>query len=73
MEVDAKGKQKRRNRRDRTPLETLLALPQPKQNLRRGMTVKSLQETARRMSDTEAARRMQQSKQSLFAEMQRSA
>ncbi len=73
LEVDAKGKQRRRYRLYRTPLETLLALPQPKQYLRRGMTVKSLQETARRMSDTEAARRMQQAKQSLFGEMQRSA
>ena len=73
VEVDAKGKQRRRYRRYRTPLETLLALPQPQQYLRRGMTLKSLQETARRMSDTEAARRMQQAKQSLFGAMQRTA
>ncbi len=73
VEVDAKGKQRRRYRRYRTPLETLLALSQPQQYLRRGMTLKSLQQTAQRMSDTEAARRMQQEKQSLFGELQRSA
>ncbi len=73
VEVDAKGKQRRRYRRYQTPLETLLALPKPKQYLRQGVTVKSLQETARRMSDTEAARQMQQAKQTLFMEMRRSA
>jgi transposase InsO family protein len=73
VEVDAKGKQRRRYRRYQTPLETLLALPKPKQYLRQGVTVKSLQEIARRMSDTEAARQMQQAKQTLFMEMRRSA
>jgi IS30 family transposase len=73
VEVDAKGKQRRRYRRYQTPLETLLALPKPKQYLRQGVTVKSLQEIARRMSDTEAARQRQQAKQTLFREMRRSA
>ena len=73
MEVDAKGKQRRRYRRYQTPLETLLALPKPKQYLRQGVTVKSLLQIARRMSDTEAARQRQQAKQTLFREMRRSA
>jgi transposase InsO family protein len=73
VEVDAKGKQRRHYRRYQTPLETLLALPKPKQYLRRGVTVRSLQEIARSMSDTQAARQMQHAKQALFLEMRRSA
>jgi transposase InsO family protein len=73
VEVDVKGKQRRRYRRYQTPLETLLALPKPKQYLRRGVTVRSLQEIARSMSDTQAARQMQRAKQALFLEMRRSA
>lgn len=73
VEVDAKGKQRRHYRRYQTPLETLLALPKPKQYLRRSVTVRSLQEIARSMSDTQAARQMQRAKQALFMEMRRSA
>jgi len=73
IEVDAKGKQRRRYRRYQTPLETLLALPKPKQYLRRGVTLALLREIARRMSDTQAARQMQRAKQTLFTEMRRSA
>jgi transposase InsO family protein len=73
VEVDAKGKQRHRYRRYQTPLETLLALPKPKQYLRRGVTLGSLREIARHMSDTQAAKQMQRAKQTLFMEMQRSA
>ncbi|MDQ2842512.1 MAG: integrase [Acidobacteriota bacterium] len=73
VEVDDKGKQRRRYRRYQTPLQTLLALPNPKQYLRRGVTMKSLQEEARCLSDTQAAQQMQQAKQNLFLEMRRSA
>jgi len=73
IEVDAKGKQRRRYRRYQTPLETLLALPKPKQYLRRGVTLALLREIARRMSDTQAARQMQRAKQTLFTEMRHSA
>lgn len=72
VEVDAKGKQTRRYRRYQTPLETLLALAKPKQYLCDGVTVKSLCEQARRLSDTQAAQQMQSAKRNLFAEMQRS-
>jgi transposase InsO family protein len=73
VEVDAKGKQTRRYRRYQTPLETLLALSDPQQYLRQGVTLKKLREEARRHSDTQAAERMQQAKQDLFREFERSA
>jgi transposase InsO family protein len=73
VEIDAKGKQRRRYLRYQTPLETLLALAQPKQYLRGAVTVKALLEIARCKSDTEAARQMQNAKQSLFLEVRRSA
>jgi transposase InsO family protein len=73
VEVDAKGKQRRRYRRYQTPLETLLGLANPQQYLRRGVTLRSLGEAARRHSDTQAAQRMQLAKQSLFREFERSA
>lgn len=73
VEVDSKGKQRRRYKRYQTPLETLLALPQPKQNLRRGVTIDALRAHGQRMSDTQAARQMQQAKQALFLKMRRSA
>ncbi len=73
VEVDAKGKQRRRYRRYQTPLETLLVLAKPTQHLRQGVTIRSLQQIARTISDTQAARQMQRAKQALFLEMRRSA
>ncbi len=73
VEVDAKGKQRRRYRRYQTPLETLLVLAKPAQHLRQGVTIRSLQQIARTISDTQAARQMQRAKQALFLEMRRSA
>jgi transposase InsO family protein len=73
VEIDAKGKQTRRYRRSQTPLETLLALPKPKQYLRSGVTVKSLRVQAQQVSDTQAAQQMQNAKRNLFSEMQHSA
>jgi transposase InsO family protein len=73
VEVDAKGKQRRRYRRYQTPWEMLLALPKPTQQLRQGVTIRSLQQIAQTISDTQAARQMQRAKQALFLEMRRSA
>jgi transposase InsO family protein len=73
IEVDEKGRQQRRYRRYQTPLETLLALPQPAQYLRPGLTVAVLQRIAAAVSDTEAAQRMQQAKRKLFAQMRQPA
>ncbi len=47
--------------------ETLLALPNPAQYLRPGLTPAVLQRIAAARSDTEAAERMQQAKRRLFA------
>jgi len=54
-------------------LETLLAIPQPEQFLRPGVSVAMLRRMAHAISDTEAARRMQQAKRTLFEELRRSA
>ncbi len=71
--IDDKGRQRRRYRRYQTPLETLLAIPQPEQYLRSGVSVAMLRRMAHAISDTEAARRMQQAKRRLFEELRRSA
>jgi transposase InsO family protein len=73
IEIDAKGRQQRHYRRYQTPLETLLALPIPGQFLREGMTVAVLKRIAGALSDTEAARRMQQAKRKLFEQFPRPA
>ncbi len=73
VEVDAKGRKRRRYRRYQTPLETLLSLPKPQQYLRPGLTVATLQRIGGLMSDTEAARRMQQSKHKLFEQLRKTA
>ena len=73
VEVDAKGRKRRRYRRYQTPLETLLSLPQPQQYLRPGLTLATLQRIAGLMSDTEAARRMQQAKHRLLDQLRKTA
>ena len=73
VEVDAKGRKRRRYRRYQTPLQTLLSLPQPQQYLRPGLTLATLQPIAGLMSDTEAARRMQQAKHRLFDQLRKTA
>ena len=73
VEVDTKGRKRRRYRRYQTPLETLLSLPQPQQYLRPGLTLATLQRIAGLMSDTEAARRMQQAKHRLFDQLRKTA
>jgi transposase InsO family protein len=69
LEVDDKGRTRRIYRRYQTPLETLLSLPQPAQYLRTGFTLGALQRTANAISDTDAARRMQQAKSKLFDQL----
>ena len=66
IEVDEKGRQRRHYRRYQTPLETLLALAQPAQYLRPGLTLATLQRIAGLRSDTEAAQQMQHAKRQLF-------
>jgi len=71
--IDAKGRKRRLYKLWRTPLETLLALDRPQQYLRPGLSINALKRVAAAMSDTEAARRMQQAKNNMFEEIRRSA
>jgi transposase InsO family protein len=67
IEIASKGRKRRRYRRYQTPLETLLALPKAQQYLPPGLTLATLQRIGKTLSDTEAARRMQEAKHRLFA------
>ena len=69
VEIDEKGRKRVRYRRYRTPLETLLALPKPAQYLREGLSINALKRVAGAISDTDAARRMQQAKAKLFDQL----
>jgi adenosyl cobinamide kinase/adenosyl cobinamide phosphate guanylyltransferase len=62
VQIDAKGRKQRLYKLWRTPLETLLSLDRPQQLLRPGLSVAALKRVAASMSDTEAARRMQQAR-----------
>jgi transposase InsO family protein len=69
VEIDEKGRKRVRYRRYRTPLETLLALHKPAQYLREGLSINALKRVAGAISDTDAARRMQQAKAKLFDQL----
>lgn len=66
VKTDAKGKQKRIYKRYATPWEVFLQLPEAATYLRPGRTMAELEAGALRLSDTEAARRMQRAKHKLF-------
>lgn len=70
---DAQGRTRRRYPRCLTPLEKLLSIERPQQYLRPGLTPAALRRVALAMSDTEAARRMQQAKHTLFSQIRQSA
>ena len=69
VEIDEKGRKRVRYKRYQTPLETLLALDKPAQYLRQGLSINALKRIAGTLSDTEAARRMQQAKSKLFEKL----
>lgn len=69
VEIDHRGRKRVRYRRYQTPLETLLALDEPAQHLRLGLSVNALKRIAAALSDTDAARRTQQAKAKLFAQL----
>jgi transposase InsO family protein len=69
VEIDGKGRKRVRYPRYRTPLETLLALHKPAQYLREGLSINALKRVAGAVSDTDAARRMQQAKAKLFDQL----
>ena len=73
VQIDAKGRKRRLYKLWRTPLETLLTLDRPQQYLRPGLSINALKRVAAAMSDTEAARRMQQAKNVMFEEIRKSA
>ena len=73
VQIDAKGRKRRLYKLWRTPLETLLSLDRPQQYLCPGLSINALKRVAATMSDTEAARRMQQARNSMFEEIRRSA
>jgi transposase InsO family protein len=66
VEIDHRGRKRVRYKRYQTPLETLLALDNPAQYLRQGLSINALKRIAAALSDTEAARRMQLAKNRLF-------
>lgn len=67
--TNAKGKQRRVYRWYATPWEILRQLPDLARHLREGTTQADLEKRARTESDTAAARRMQEAKRKLFAEI----
>jgi transposase InsO family protein len=66
LKADAKGKVRRIYRRYETPWELLRQTPGVAACLKPGLTIESLALRARALSDTEAARRMQDAKRKLF-------
>ena len=73
VQTDAKGRKRRPYKLWQTPVETLPAPDRPQQFLRPGLTVAALKRVAASMSDTDAARRMQQPKSTMFEQVRTSA
>ena len=69
VKIDEKGRKRVRYRRYQTPLETLSALAKPAQYMRQGRSIHALKRVAAAISDTDAARRMQQAKNKLFEKL----
>lgn len=68
--TNEKGKTRRIYRRYATPWEVFEKLENPGQYLKPGETLKALGERARRESDTDSARQMQDAKRKLFGSIQ---
>jgi transposase InsO family protein len=66
VKIDEKGRKRVSYKRYQTPLETLSLLDKPGQYLREGLSMNALKRVAAAISDTDAARRMQQAKAKLF-------
>jgi transposase InsO family protein len=69
VKIDEKGRRRIRYKRYQTPLETLSLLHKPAQYLRDGLSMNALKRVAAAISDTDAARRMQQAKSKLFEKL----
>jgi transposase InsO family protein len=66
VKIDEKGRKRVSYKRYQTPLDTLSLLNKPAQYLREGLSMNALKRVAGAISDTDAARRMQQAKAKLF-------
>ena len=73
VKIDEKGRKRVTYKRYQTPLETLSLLAKPAQYLRQGRSINALKRVAVALSDTDAARRMQQAKAKLFERLRLSA
>jgi len=71
--IDAKGRKRRLYKHWQTPFEKLLSLDRAQQFLRPGLSLNALRRVSATMSDTEAARRMQQAKNNMFEQIGRTA
>jgi transposase InsO family protein len=71
VEIDPRGRKRIRYKRYQTPLETLMAMEKPSQYLSRGLSIHALKRIQMAQSDTDAARRMQQAKDTLFEQLKR--
>jgi len=69
VEIDAKGRKRRRYKQWLTPLEKLLSLEKPEQYLRPGRSVAALKRAAGALSDTEAALRLQRARDAMFRDL----
>jgi transposase InsO family protein len=69
VKIDEKGRKRIRYKRYQTPLETLSLLDKPAQYLRDGLSINALKRVAAAISDTDAARRMQEAKSKLFEKL----
>lgn len=69
VKIDEKGRKRITYKRYQTPLETLSLLDKPAQYLRDGLSMNALERVAAAISDTDAARRMQQAKGKLFEKL----
>jgi transposase InsO family protein len=67
--IDDKGRKRVTYKRYQTPLETLSLLDKPAQYLRSGLSMNALNRVAAAISDTDAARRMQEAKNKLFEKL----
>ena len=69
VRIDERGRKHTRYPHYQTPCEKLLSLENPQQYLRPELTVADLENLSSAMSDTAAARRMQQAKHQLFEQL----
>jgi transposase InsO family protein len=69
VEIDARGRKRRRYKTWLTPLEKLLSLDRPEQYLRQGRSVEALKRHAGALSDTEAALRLQRARDQMFRDL----